>query len=49
MVMHESHYPLLAFDLFIQTLNFNNKNPEHVEGIVTPIKTQILLHNTISI
>lgn len=49
MVMHESQYPLLAYDLFIQTLNFNYKNPEHLEGNVTPMKEQILLHNTINI
>lgn len=49
MVMHESQYPLLAYDLFSQTWNFNNKNPEHLEGNVTPIKEQILLHNTINI
>lgn len=47
--MHESQYPLLAFDLFIQTSNFNNKNPECLEGNVTPIKEQILLHNSINI
>lgn len=49
MAMHKCQYPLLAFDLFIQTSNSNNKNPESLEGNVTPTEEQILLHRTINI
>lgn len=49
MVMHGSQYPFSAFDPFIQTLDFNNNNPECLEGTMTPTKEQILLHSTINI
>lgn len=48
MVMHESRYSLLAFDLFIQTSNFS-RNLECVESIVTSIKEQIFFHSPINI
>lgn len=47
-VMHECQNSLLAFDLFIQTLNFNNKNREPLEGDVTTLKEKIL-HSTTNI
>lgn len=45
----EANTHFLVFDPFIQTLDFNNHNPECLEGTVTPIKEQIILHSTINI
>lgn len=48
-VMHGSKYPFLAFDPFIQTLDFSYYNPEWLEETMTPTKEQILLHSTVNI
>lgn len=35
MIKQGSQYPFLAFDPFIQTLDFSKNNPEYLEGTVT--------------